>query len=52
MINGYKVVVVLPAYNAAMTLEKSYSEIPRIKKSEGLDSQALHLNYLEKRNQI
>lgn len=29
MINGKKVVVVLPAYNAARTLEKTYNEIPR-----------------------
>ena len=28
MFNGRKVVVVLPAYNAALTLEKTYSEIP------------------------
>src|SRR5258705_12894179 len=28
MVNGIKVVVVLPAYNAAQTLEKTYSEIP------------------------
>lgn len=28
MINGIKVVVVLPAYNAEQTLEKTYSEIP------------------------
>ena len=28
MYNGKKVVVVLPAYNAALTLEKTYSEIP------------------------
>jgi glycosyltransferase involved in cell wall biosynthesis len=28
MYNGKKVVVVLPAYNAAQTLEKTYSEIP------------------------
>ena len=28
MINGHKVVVVLPAYNAAKTLEQTYSEIP------------------------
>lgn len=28
MINGKKIVVVLPAYNAALTLEKTYSEIP------------------------
>lgn len=28
MLNGLKVVVVLPAYNAAATLEKTYSEIP------------------------
>ena len=28
MINGKKVVVVLPAYNAEKTLEKTYSEIP------------------------
>ena len=28
MINGKKVVVVLPAYNAARTLEKTVSEIP------------------------
>ncbi len=29
MINGKKVVVVLPAYNAGQTLEKTYKEIPR-----------------------
>ncbi len=28
MINGKKLVVVLPAYNAGLTLEKTYSEIP------------------------
>jgi glycosyltransferase involved in cell wall biosynthesis len=28
MINGKKIVVVLPAYNAALTLEKTYKEIP------------------------
>lgn len=28
MINGKKLVVVLPAYNAELTLEKTYSEIP------------------------
>lgn len=28
MMNGKKVVVVLPAYNAALTLEKTYREIP------------------------
>ena len=28
MINGKKVVVVLPAYNAELTLEKTYKEIP------------------------
>ena len=28
MINGKKVVVVMPAYNAAKTLEKTYNEIP------------------------
>jgi glycosyltransferase involved in cell wall biosynthesis len=28
MINGKRIVVVLPAYNAARTLEKTYSEIP------------------------
>ena len=28
MINNKKVVVVLPAYNAALTLEKTYKEIP------------------------
>lgn len=28
MVNGKKVVVVLPAYNAARTLEKTYKEIP------------------------
>ncbi|MDB3946234.1 glycosyltransferase family 2 protein [Gammaproteobacteria bacterium] len=29
MINDHKVVVVLPAYNAARTLEKTYTDIPR-----------------------
>lgn len=29
MINGQKVIVVLPAYNAALTLEKTYAEIDR-----------------------
>ena len=29
MINGKKIVVVMPAYNAEKTLEKTYSEIPR-----------------------
>jgi len=28
MFNGRKIVVVLPAYNAALTLEKTYAEIP------------------------
>lgn len=28
MFNNKKVVVVLPAYNAALTLEKTYNEIP------------------------
>ncbi|PIQ15824.1 MAG: glycosyl transferase family 2, partial [Flavobacteriales bacterium CG18_big_fil_WC_8_21_14_2_50_32_9] len=28
MINGKKLVIVLPAYNAALTLEKTYNEIP------------------------
>ena len=28
MINGKKIVVVLPAYNAGKTLEKTYREIP------------------------
>jgi glycosyltransferase involved in cell wall biosynthesis len=28
MVNGKKIIVVLPAYNAASTLEKTYSEIP------------------------
>ena len=28
MINDHKVVVVLPAYNAAKTLKQTYSEIP------------------------
>jgi len=28
MINGKKLVVVLPAYNAALTLEQTYREIP------------------------
>lgn len=28
MINGKKIIVVLPAYNAELTLEKTYSEIP------------------------
>jgi glycosyltransferase involved in cell wall biosynthesis len=28
MYNGKKVIVVLPAYNAAKTLEKTYLEIP------------------------
>ena len=28
MLNGKKIVVVLPAYNAALTLEKTYREIP------------------------
>ena len=28
MLNGKKIVVVLPAYNAAKTLEKTYNEIP------------------------
>lgn len=29
MINGRKIVVVMPAYNAAQTLQKTYQEIPR-----------------------
>lgn len=28
MLNGKKIVIVLPAYNAALTLEKTYNEIP------------------------
>ena len=28
MLNGKKIVVVLPAYNAARTLERTYKEIP------------------------
>ena len=28
MLNGKKIVVVLPAYNAELTLEKTYLEIP------------------------
>ena len=28
MVNGKKIVVVMPAYNAEKTLEKTYSEIP------------------------
>ena len=28
MLNNKKIVVVLPAYNAAKTLEKTYHEIP------------------------
>ena len=28
MYKGNKVIVVLPAYNAALTLEKTYNEIP------------------------
>ena len=28
MINNKKITVVLPAYNAALTLEKTYREIP------------------------
>src|SRR5664279_6533821 len=28
MINGKKLVIVLPAYNAALTLKKTYQEIP------------------------
>ena len=28
MINGKKLVIVLPAYNASQTLEKTYQEIP------------------------
>jgi len=28
MLNGEKIVVVLPAYNAANTLEKTFREIP------------------------
>lgn len=28
MVNGKKIVVVMPAYNAENTLEKTYSEIP------------------------
>ena len=34
MINNKKVVVVLPAYNAAKTLEKTYFEKPALKKQE------------------
>ena len=29
MIHGKRVIVVLPAYNAARTLEKTYTELPR-----------------------
>ena len=28
MLNGKKIVIVLPAYNAALTLERTYKEIP------------------------
>ncbi|MEA3497235.1 MAG: glycosyltransferase family 2 protein, partial [Bacteroidota bacterium] len=28
MINGQKIVVVLPAYNAAKTLKKTFNEVP------------------------
>ena len=28
MINGKKLVVIMPAYNAAQTLEKTYRELP------------------------
>lgn len=28
MLNGKKIIIVLPAYNAALTLEKTYNEIP------------------------
>ena len=28
MLNGIKICIVLPAYNAAETLEKTYNEIP------------------------
>lgn len=28
MLNGKKIIVVLPAYNAARTLEQTYREIP------------------------
>ena len=28
MINGKKLIVVLPAYNASLTLERTYKEIP------------------------
>lgn len=28
MLNGKKIVVVLPAYNAELTIERTYSEIP------------------------
>ena len=28
MINGKKIIAVLPAYNAALTLKKTYDEIP------------------------
>ena len=28
MYNGKKIIVMLPAYNAALTLEKTYHEIP------------------------
>lgn len=29
MLNGQKIVVVMPAYNAAQTLERTYAEVPR-----------------------
>jgi len=29
LINGKKIIVVLPAYNAAKTFEKTYQEIPK-----------------------
>ena len=29
MMNGKKVVVVMPAYNAAATLERTYAEVPK-----------------------
>lgn len=30
MINGKKIIVVMPAYNASQTLERTYNEIPSI----------------------
>ncbi len=29
MTNGYKIIVVMPAYNAELTVEKTFNDIPK-----------------------